>query len=242
MLISSLDNSRIKEVIKLRDKKYSLSKGLYIVEGEHLVVEAFKNNLLYELFVLEGNEKDYRYAYDLVTEKVMKKLSDLKSTPRVLGVVSMKETKDLGNKIVLLDNVQDPGNAGTIIRNAVAFGVDTIIFSKESVNPYNEKVVRSAQGMIFNVNIIVDDLPKRIKEIKEKNIKVIGTSLKTKRNVSSMPKYEKYAVVFGNEGNGMSDEISKMCDVLYKIGMDNKCESLNVGVSCGIILYKLFEG
>ena len=172
----------------------------------------------------------------------MKKLSDLKSTPRVLGVVSMKETKDLGNKIVLLDNVQDPGNAGTIIRNAVAFGVDTIIFSKESVNPYNEKVVRSAQGMIFNVNIIVDDLSKRIKEIKEKNIKVIGTSLKTKRNVSSMPKYEKYAVVFGNEGNGMSDEISKMCDVLYKIGMDNKCESLNVGVSCGIILYKLFEG
>lgn len=242
MLISSLDNSRIKEVIKLRDKKYSLSKGLYIVEGEHLVVEALKNNLLYELFVLEGNEKDYRYAYDLVTEKVMKKLSDLKSTPRVLGVVSMKETKDLGNKIVLLDNVQDPGNAGTIIRNAVAFGVDTIIFSKESVNPYNEKVVRSAQGMIFNVNIIVDDLSKRIKEIKEKNIKVIGTSLKTKRNVNAMPKYEKYAVVFGNEGNGMSDEISKMCDVLYKIGMDNKCESLNVGVSCGIILYKLFEG
>lgn len=242
MLISSLDNSRIKEVIKLRDKKYSLSKGLYIVEGEHLVVEALKNNLLYELFVLEGNEKDYRYAYDLVTEKVMKKLSDLKSTPRVLGVVSMKETKDLGNKIVLLDNVQDPGNAGTIIRNAVAFGVDTIIFSKESVNPYNEKVVRSAQGMIFNVNIIVDDLSKRIKEIKEKNIKVIGTSLKTKRNVNAMPKYEKYAVVFGNEGNGMSDEISKMCDVLYKIEMDNKCESLNVGVSCGIILYKLFEG
>lgn len=242
MLISSLDNSRIKEVIKLRDKKYSLSKGLYIVEGEHLVVEALKNNLLYELFVLEGNEKDYRYAYDLVTEKVMKKLSDLKSTPRVLGVVSMKETKDLGNKIVLLDNVQDPGNAGTIIRNAVAFGVDTIIFSKESVNPYNEKVVRSAQGMIFNVNIIVDDLSKRIKEIKEKNIKVIGTSLKTKRNVNAMPKYEKYAVVFGNEGNGMSDEISKMCNVLYKIEMDNKCESLNVGVSCGIILYKLFEG
>ena len=242
MLISSLDNPRIKEVRKLRDKKYSLSEGLYIVEGEHLVVEALKNNLLYELYVLEGNEKDYRYAYDLVTEKVMKKLSDLKSTPRVLGVVSMKETKDLGNKIVLLDNVQDPGNAGTIIRNAVAFGVDTIIFSKESVNPYNDKVVRSAQGMIFNVNIIVDDLPKRIKEIKEKNIKVIGTSLKTKRNVNAMPKYEKYAVVFGNEGNGMSDEISKMCDVLYKIGMDNKCESLNVGVSCGIILYKLFEG
>lgn len=242
MLISSLDNPRIKEVRKLRDKKYSLSEGLYIVEGEHLVVEALKNNLLYELFVLEGNEKDYRYAYDLVTEKVMKKLSDLKSTPRVIGVVSMKETKDLGNKIVLLDNVQDPGNAGTIIRNAVAFGVDTIIFSKESVNPYNDKVVRSAQGMIFNVNIIVDDLSKRIKEIKEKNIKVIGTSLKTKRNVNAMPKYEKYAVVFGNEGNGMSDEISKMCDVSYKISMDNKCESLNVGVSCGIILYKLFEG
>lgn len=241
MLISSLDNHRIKEAIKLRDKKYSLSEGLYLVEGEHLVIEALKNNLLRDLFVLEGYERDYRVGYDLVTEKVMKKLSDLKSVPRVLGVVQMKEVKDIGEKIVLLDDIQDPGNAGTIIRNSVAFGIDTIIFSKESVNPYKDKVVRSAQGMIFNINIIIDDLPKRIKEIKEKNIKVIGTSLKTKRNIRTLKKHEKYAVVLGNEGKGMSEEISKMCDISYKIGMTDKCESLNVGVSSGIILYKLFE-
>ena len=242
MLITSTDNKTIKEIRKLRDKKYSLEKGLFIIEGDHLVKEAIKNNVLVSLYLLEGYENNYNFTYDIVTEKVMKTLSDLKSTPRVLGIVKINKNQALGNKIVLLDDLQDPGNAGTIIRNSVAFDIDTIVFSKNSVSPYNEKVIRSTQGMIFNINIIIDDLENIIDKIKTKNIKVIGTSLNTNNNFKNIDKLDKYAVIFGNEGNGISNNILSKCDEIYKINMKNDCESLNVGVSCGIILYKLFEG
>ena len=140
-----------------------------------------------------------------------------------------------------MDDIQDPGNAGTIIRNSVAFEVDTIVFSKNSVNPYNEKVLRSTGGMIFNVNIIVDDISKKIDEIKSMNIKVIGTSLKTDKSLEKLEVLDKYCVIFGNEGNGVSSEILNKCDELVKINMNDSCESLNVGVSTGIILYHLFK-
>jgi len=242
MLITSTDNKKIKNVRKLLDKKYSLENKLFIIEGDHLVNEALNKGLLEELYVLEDFECNYNFEYDTVTLKVMKSLSDLKSVPRVIGVARIENKSDIGNKIVILDELQDPGNAGTIIRNSVAFGVDTIIFSKNSVSPYNEKVVRSTQGMIFNINIIISDLDSAIEKIKRKNIKVIGTSLNTNNYITNINKYDKYAVVFGNEGNGIGDKILNLCDEIYKIKMDDACESLNVGVSCGIILYKLYEG
>jgi RNA methyltransferase, TrmH family len=242
MLISSIDNKKIKEVRKLLDKKYSLEKGLFIIEGDHAVREAIKKNLLYELYLLEDNNDLYNFNYDTLTIKVMKSISDLKSTPRVIGVCKIKYNNNLGDKIVLLDDIQDPGNAGTIIRSCVAFGVDTVIFSKNSVSPYNSKVIRSTEGMIFNINIIINDLESILNEIKQNGIEVIGTSLNTSNSAKNIVKSDKYAVVFGNEGNGVSVKILSLCDKIYKINMKNYCESLNVGVSCGIILYKLFEG
>ena len=172
MLITSKDNNRIKEVRKLLNKKYSIEKGLFVIEGENLVEEAIKNNLLVELFVLENHECNYDVPYDIVTLDVMKSMSDLKSTPRLLGVAKIKNDNKIGSKILILDGVQDPGNAGTIIRNAVAFDIDTIIFSNDSVSPYNEKVLRSTGGMIFNTNIIIDNIKELISEIKNRNIKI----------------------------------------------------------------------
>ncbi len=241
MLITSKDNNRIKEIRKLLNKKYSLEKGLFVIEGENLVIEAIKNNVLKELYVLDGYDCNLSFNYENVTLDVMKSISDLKSTPRLLGVASFDNKKVLGKKIVLLDEIQDPGNAGTIIRNSVAFGIDTIIFSKNSVSPYNEKVLRSTGGMIFNINIIIDDLENIIKDIKQKNIKVIGTSLHTNNDLESISNLKEYAVIFGNEGNGVRKEILQMCDEVVKINMDSNCESLNVGVSSGIVLYHLFE-
>ena len=242
MLITSTDNKKIKDIRKLIDKKNSLKNELFVIEGDHLVKEAVKRNLLTELYILEGYDCEYDFPYDTVTEKVMKTLSDLKSIPRVIGVSKINSDKSFGNRIVILDDIQDPGNAGTVIRNCVAFGVNTIVFSKNSVSPYNEKVIRSTQGMIFNINVVIDDLEAIIKDIKLKGIEVIGTSLNTSNGLKNMPKLDKYAVIFGNEGNGISKEVQLMCDKLYKIEMNENCESLNVGVSCGIILYKLFEG
>ncbi len=241
MLITSKDNNRIKEIRKLLNKKYSLEKGLFVIEGENLVEEALKNNLLKELYVLDGYECNYDFSYDNVTLDVMKSISDLKSTPRLLGVSKISNNSIVGDRIVILDGVQDPGNAGTIIRNCVAFNVDTIIFSKDSVSPYNEKVLRSTGGMIFNTNIIISDLNKILDEIKSKNIPLIGTSLHTDNNLESLNKLDKYAVVFGNEGNGVSENILNKCDKLIKIDMNSSCESLNVGVSSGIVLYHLYK-
>lgn len=241
MLITSKDNNRIKQIRKLLNKKYSLEKGLFVVEGENLVEEAIKNNLLTDLFVLVGNECKYNFKYDEVTYDVMKSISDLKSTPRILGIAKIKESKEIGNRIILLDDIQDPGNAGTIIRNAVAFGVDTVIFSKTSVSPFNEKTLRSTGGMIFNINIIIDDLSNIISNIKDKNIKVIGTSLNTSKSLETLEKIDNFAIIFGNEGNGVSEDILSLCDEVIKINMSNKCESLNVSVSSGIILYNLWS-
>ncbi len=241
MLSTSKDNSRIKEIRKLLNKKYSLEKGLFVIEGENLVEESIKTNLLKELYVLEGCECKYNFQYDEVTHEVMKSVSDLKSVPRLLGVAEIKNDNKIGNRIVILDDIQDPGNAGTIIRNAVAFGIDTVVFSKSSVSAYNEKVLRSTGGMIFNINIIIDDLEHIINQIKDNNIKVIGTSLNTSKSLETLDKIDNFAIIFGNEGNGVSNKILSLCDEVIKINMNNKCESLNVAVSSGIVLYTLWS-
>ena len=168
-------------------------------------------------------------------------MSDLKSTPRMIGVASMNEKNTLGNRVVILDDIQDPGNAGTIIRNSVAFNADTVVFSKNSVSPYNEKVLRSTGGMIFNINIIIDDIEKIIKSLKNRKIKIIGTSLNTNTSLITLEKNEDYAIILGNEGNGVKNNILDLCDEVIKIDMNENCESLNVGVSSGIILHHLFK-
>ena len=241
MLITSKDNNRIKEIRKLLNKKYSLEKGLFVIEGENLVEEAIKNNLLKELYVLKGSECKYDFQHDEVTYEVMKSISDLKSTPRLLGVAKIKKEEKIGKRIVILDDIQDPGNAGTIIRNAVAFGIDTIVFSKSSVSAYNEKTLRSTGGMIFNTNIIIGNIEEFISEIKNRNIKVIGTSLNTSKSLETLEKMDNFAIIFGNEGNGVSKDILSLCDEVIKINMNSKCESLNVAVSSGIVLYNLWS-
>lgn len=241
MLITSKDNNKIKNVRKLLNKKYSTEQGLFIIEGENLVTEAIKNNLLVELYVLENTECKFDFEYNYVTLDVMKSISNLKSTPRLIGVSKYINKKEMGNKIVILDSLQDPGNAGTIIRNSVAFGIDTVVFSKDSVSPYNEKVLRSTGGMIYNINIVIDDIFKIIPKLKNNNIKIIGTSLEKSKNLESLNINNNYAVIFGNEGNGVQKNVLELCDEIVRIDMNNACESLNVGVSNGIVLYHLFK-
>lgn len=241
MLITSKDNNKIKELRKLLTSSYSKEKKLFIIEGENLIEESIKNNLLVELYVLDGYNSKYDFPCTYLSLDVMKSISNLKSTPRLLGVSKYIVKKDLGNRIVILDGVQDPGNAGTIIRNSVAFGVDTVVFSNDSVNPYNEKVLRSTGGMIYNINIIISDLNTIVDEIKKKNIKVIGTSLKKSKSLDNLEKYDKYAIIFGNEGNGVHDNLLSNCDEIVRIDMSKLCESLNVGVSSGIVLYYMYK-
>ena len=242
MLITSKDNSRIKHIRKLLNRKNSNDEKLFVIEGENLVEEAIKNNLLTELYILDGNDNKFGFECNYVTLDVMKSISDLSSTPRVIGISKYLNKNKLRKRIVLLDDVQDPGNVGTIIRNSVAFNVDTIVLSKNSASVYNEKVLRSTGGMIYNINIIIDDLNKVINDIKKDGIKIYGTSLKKSKSLEDIKATDEYAVIFGNEGNGVKKELLDKCDEIIRIDMNDKCESLNVGVSSGIVLYHMFKG
>ena len=241
MIITSRDNSKIKHIRKLFNKKDSMNEELFVIEGENLVEEAIKNNLLVELYVLDKTNVKNDFPYTYVTEDVMKSITNMQSVPRLIGISKYINKSELGKRIVILDDVQDPGNAGTIIRNSVAFDIDTVVFSKNSVSPYNEKVLRSTGGMIYNINIIIDDITKIIKKIKEKNIKVYSTSLKSSNSLLNIEKASEFAIIFGNEGNGVKEEIIDMSDESIRIDMNSKCESLNVGVSSGIILYHMYK-
>ena len=237
-MIDSLDNKKIKEIASLKIKKYRDQYGLFLIEGKHLVDEAKKSGLLEEVILL-----DDEYDFDkklIVSEKVMKKLSFQDSLPSIMGVCKIKDNKLIGSKYLLLDGIQDPGNLGTIIRSSLAFGVDTIVLSKDSVDLYNDKVIRSTQGMIFHINIIRCDLEDVINKIKG-DIKIIGTSLGDSTPLRSIDKLERYALIVGNEGNGVKKEILDLCDDIVRIEMNKDVESLNVGVATSIILYEMSD-
>lgn len=242
MVITSLSNPRIKDIIKLKEKKYRDLTNTFLVETEHLVSEAYKSKLLKTIILLDKTVNPYPDIDTIyVSSEVMKKISSLESISNIVGIVNKKEEEASGNKILILDNIQDPGNLGTIIRSSVAFDIDTIVLSKNSVDLYNSKVLRSTQGMIFHKNIIVKDINKYIKELKETGYYIYGTRVNGGNDIKKISIPPRFALVVGNEGNGISEEILSLCDEYLYIKMNNNCESLNVSVATSILLYEVYN-
>ena len=239
MVITSLDNKKVKEVVKLQSKKYRDEVDLFVVETEHLVEEATKSGIVKDLFLVEDEFVDRDDIY-FVTNDIMKKMSSMECPSNVLAVCKKNNSNEIiGNKILLLDGVQDPGNLGTIIRSSVAFGVTTIILSKDTVDLYNPKVIRASEGMFCHINIITMDLEDAIDNIKKLGINVYGTNVVNGSDVRDIKDTDSFALVMGNEGNGVKTYIQELCDKNLYIPMSGKCESLNVGVACSILLYEL---
>lgn len=237
-MIESINNEQIKEIRKLKDKKYRDESNLFLVEGDHLVKEAYKAGYLVKLILTE-DIYDFDVEKLLVTDKVINSISELNNI-KVIGVCKkLSNDLDLNKNIVILDGVQDPGNLGTIIRSCTAFNIENIVLSNESVDLYNSKVIRSTQGMIFNINIIRDDLKNTIKFLKDNDYIIYGTNVNNGIDVKDVKKDKKYAIILGNEGNGISEEVNALVDKNIYIKMNEKCESLNVAVSGSIILYEL---
>jgi len=239
MYISSINNDFIKETAKLKEKKYRDITNTFLIEGEHLVKEAIKNNLVNTIIVLEDYEYETEIKKIIVTKEVMKKLSDNPSTPRIMAIVNKNECTKIGNKVIILDRLQDPGNLGTIIRSAVAFGFNTLILSDDTVDLYNPKVIRSTQGMLFNINIKRTNIKEEINLLKEKDYLILGTKVNGGTNVKDYSVNKKFALVIGNEGQGISSEILELCEDYLYINMNKKCESLNAGVAASILMYEL---
>lgn len=239
MLITSIDNNKIKNIKKLNQKKYRDKQDLFLIESKHLVLEAYKTGNLKTL-ILEQNELfplDVETIY--VTNDIISYIGDTDTPQNIMGVCNkLKFSDKIGNRVLILDNIQDPGNMGTIIRSAVAFNVDTIVLGDGCADIYNPKVVRSSQGMIFHINFIKKNLLEFIPPIKNE-YKIVGTKVTHGKDIKKLEKNEKICIIMGNEGNGVTEEVLDLCDEYVYIPMSDICESLNVGVATSILLYEL---
>lgn len=240
MLYTNIKNNKIKDIKKLNQKKYRDRENLFLVEGEHLVLEAYKKGVIKELILEQNTIFPLDVPTIYVTNDVLNYISELENPQNIMAVCNkLNEKEEINDRILILDGIQDPGNLGTIIRSAVAFNIDTIILSNDTVDLYNSKVVRASQGLMFHLNIIKKDLLEIIPSLKENDYKIIGTKVTHGNSLKTLAKIKKFAIIMGNEGSGIKEETEELCDEFVYIDMNPNCESLNVGVATSIILYEL---
>ncbi|NLL01822.1 MAG: RNA methyltransferase [Mollicutes bacterium] len=236
-MIESLQNEKVKLYAKLNNKKYRNELNLFVASGHHLVTEALKKNIVKEILLLNGEENVYGNV-TYVTSEILKKISGLDNAPKVLAICHKCQGQDIKGNVIMLDDISDPGNLGTIIRTAVAFNYDTIILSSDTVDVYNPKVIRATEGMIFHINIIQDNLSSKIMELKDKGYLIYGTDVRGKSNIV-LDKTKKHALIIGSEASGIKKDLLSLCDVSLCIKINPNCESLNAAVAAGILMYEL---
>ena len=252
--ITSKDNELIKHIRKLKDKKYRDESNEYVVEGVKLVEEAVKENAkIKQIIVCEDTTRTYeipthimleiaKYECISVSDKIFNIITQVTSPQGIMAIIEKNAqnakidyTQDI---IVVLDDVQDPGNLGTILRTVDSIGLNQIIVSKGTADAFNSKVVRSTMGAIFRIKIIeVENLAQVIKEMRKHHFKLMVTSLQTENSIYDI-KFNKKIIVIGNEANGVSKEIQEMADEKAKIPMLGKTESLNASVAAGVVMYE----
>ena len=235
-MIESVSNSKIKHAMKLKQKKYRSTYNQFLVEGYHLVEEAIKSNLIDTLYYIENNPFVHQGVE--VSTQVMKKLSELDNLSSVIAVCNKPTSDMLSDRLLILDGLQDPGNIGTLIRNAAAFGFKTVL-SENSVDFYNEKVIRSSQGAIFYVNLLEGDIIQFVKEHPEYHY--YGTDVVVGETIHEKTfSHPKIAIILGNEGSGMREELKQLANTNIHIPME-QTESLNVGIAGGILMYEAYK-
>lgn len=254
-MISSTSNAKIKNIVNLKKSaKARKEQQCFLVEGPRMAFEV-PVHLLSELYVTEEFQqkheeklaelKEQGVRYELITENVCKHLSDTKTPQGIIAVVkyhsvSLEEVMALEEKpvFIILENLQDPGNLGTIIRTGEGAGVTAIIMNKETVDPYNPKVIRSTMGAIFRVPIvIVDDLIAAVQSMKQAGIHIYAAHLKGKLFYDYDYK-EGSAFMIGNEGNGLTDSLAEQASSLIRIPMKGKVESLNAAIAATVLMYE----
>lgn len=247
MEITSVNNNLVKETVKLQQKKYRSQSGKFLLEGYKAIKEAFDAGIEIEnIFVEKKHLQEYNFAQNLVietVEPVLKKLATTESAPESVAVGFQKKyDKNLlknTKKVVLLEDIKDLGNLGTIIRSSVAFGADAIILYGDSVDIYNPKCVRASVGNLWKLPVIH---LKKFKELEEtfKDFERVATLPRTNNLLKTFKPKFPCLIMFGSEANGLSEDLIKFSTTSVKIEMKNTVESLNLASSASIILYELF--
>lgn len=255
-MISSTSNQVIKNLNALKTKsKVRKEQKVFLVEGMKMFQEIPENEIkevyVSESFISEfGDENLKRTGYTILTDKVFNTVSDTVTPQGLLAVVKQKETtfgeimnNDTGTQIkcfLIIDDIRDPGNLGTIIRTAEGAGVSGVFISRESVDIYSPKVIRSTMGSIFRVPFIFsENLSETIEKLKKENVKIYAAHLEGEDISGNSTADEKVAFIIGNEARGINEEIIPLADKLIRIPMRGKVESLNASISAAILMYSL---
>ncbi|MCM1052940.1 MAG: RNA methyltransferase [Ruminococcus sp.] len=239
MEITSIDNKRVKYWLKLKDKKYRDIENKFLVEGDHLVHYALNAGLVEEIIAIDNTCEKEGIPFYLVNDSIMKKLTSQVTISKVVAVCNKIPNNKITDKVLILDNIQDPGNLGTIIRSALAFNFKTIILSHDTVDLYNEKVIRASEGMLFNLNFLKGNLEEILDDLKAQDYKIFGTDVKNGTILKDVNIPNKLGVIIGNEGKGMHPNLKEYCDTLINIPLNKTCESLNAGVAASVIMYEI---
>ena len=233
--ILSKNNQKIKDACALRLKKIRQEKGLFLMEGIKNLDMALKYGVVKQIFTKIGLPKlNQDIECYKVNDEVLRKLANSENPEGIVFVCEQlkpRKDKEAYRKIVYLDNINDPGNLGTILRTAVAFNYDAVILSKSSVDIYNEKVVAASKGALFLMDAYYDDIDNYLE-----GRKVIVSALDGATPLSECPKENNFVLVLGNESHGVYPEIIKKANKVVKIEMNDSIDSLNVAVAAGILM------
>ncbi|MGI6392712.1 MAG: TrmH family RNA methyltransferase [Candidatus Izemoplasmatales bacterium] len=236
-MINSAQNPKFRQLMKLKQKKYRLEQGLFLVEGEHLVKEAIAGGNC-ELVVAGADVSFWKKETIILSPALLKQLSDLESPQFLFALCRIKSDFHLGKRLLLIDGIQDPGNLGTLLRSALAFGFDTIVY-ENTVDIYCPKVIRGSQGALFGLSLINTGLIPFISD--HPDYKFYGTSVASGKDVGAIKETAaKIGLILGNEGQGVRKELLHLADEIITIPME-KTESLNVSVAGSIIMYQFYK-
>lgn len=256
--ISSKDNEKVKLTKSLLKSKNRLKESKFLIEGFRILIQAIDCSAdLQYVFINENFETKEEHIEFLkvlesknikvykTTNKIFNEFIDTESTQGIVGVVGIQKNniQDILDEncrfVLILDRIQDPGNMGTIIRTADAAGVDAIINLKGCVDIYNSKVTRSTMGSIFDMKIINMTQEEALKELKDRKFDIVSSYLNTNNFYDGVEYNYKTALVIGNEANGVNDELIEESDILVKIPIYGKAESLNAAISSAILMYEI---
>lgn len=250
--ILSKDNLLVKDIKKLKEKKYRMSSNMFLVEGFRFTREALNSNFeVVNIFISASGEAKYESSsmedklqkntkvYG-VSDSLFKSVCDTDNPQGILAVVrsTLVEIKYDYGFYMLADKIQDPGNMGTIIRTAHAAGALGVIITKGTVDIYNDKTLRATMGSIFKIPVIYDENLSLVQKLKSDGFKLITSSLDTDNNFYDIDLTQKVIISVGNEGNGICEDVYNMCDIKVKIPMPGGAESLNAAVAASIMMYE----